>query len=178
MNRQLCTSKEIVTAAKHCLKDIEVEGNLSEDWILNQLVHYFRTDGSKFLLDVIMDLSLRYEKEFIDNNRSILAKCLVGDGNIAQPMILWVIDIEFKDKQTLLVKLSDYYYLITLVFKAKELDEDDLFIKMVEKNHFTVGMKLKVQNIQHAKVPLDDLNHYLNPVVHAQNHELFKVGSN
>ena len=99
-NQMSIQVKELMSVIMQILKDIEVEQNLTEDWIFNQLIHYWRTGATNTLLDVLMDQSLRYQKEFIQNDRSILTKCLVGDESIGQPMILWISDIDMMQHQS------------------------------------------------------------------------------
>ena len=143
------------------------------------MVHYFRINSSKKLDSIIADISQRYTKEFINNQRSILAKCLVGDESISRPMILWISDIDLIDNQTLTIKLSDYYYSINILFKAKELEEDALFIEYVAKGEYYLGQKIKVQNIQNTKlVNNDNQLDFSNPVVNAQNRDIFKLSLN
>ena len=177
-NKLTLNQHDIVEISKKILSQIEVEQNLTDDWIFNQLVHYFRTDGPKDLECIIMNLALRYTKEFIENNRSILAKWLVRDESISIPMLLWIIDIEFADNQTWIIKLSDYYYSINILLKGTELEEDAFLIDLLSKGEFYLGMKLKIQNIQYSMLASNNIKEFRNPVVNAQNKEIFKASIN
>ena len=120
----------------------------------------------------------RYMNEFIDNNRSVLAKCLVGDSSISSCMVLVIVDIEKVQNDTIVMRLSDMYYTINIIFKASQGTEETVFLKDINNGVYKLGMKLKCQNIFQSKEPLELQTEYSNPVVHAQHTETFKISQN
>jgi len=187
-NTKILPQKELLKTLSKCItealtnqhdqKVVDVESNLTEDWILNQLVHYFRIYQESHLLKIATNLVSRYKKEFVDNDRSVLALCLVGDENIAQSMVLWISDIEQVDKNTWVIRLSDYYYFVNILLKPQESEDDEYLVAQLNQGVYKVGMKLHCQNIQQARVPLENGSEYSNPVVNTQNKETFKVSIN
>lgn len=111
--------KKLVVSEEE-LKTEELESDVSDDWVFNQLVHCFRTHSKYDLVSISRHVVSRFKNEFVENQRSILAKCLVRDENISQSMVLWVIDIEKQDSSTWIVRLSDFFYFINVVLKAQE----------------------------------------------------------
>ena len=76
------------------------------------------------------------------------------------------------------MRLSDYFYSINILIRVHEFEEDVLLKSHLDKGVFKLGTKLKCQNIQPTKMPLELNQEYTNPVVNAQNKETFKVSIN
>jgi hypothetical protein len=169
--------KKLVVSEEDSKSD-ELENDVTDDWMFNQLVNYFRIHSKYDLISISKDIVSRFKNEFVENKRSILAKWLVRDENIGQAMVLWVIDIDKQDSTTWIIRLSDYFYFINVIIRANESEWDEWFAKQLEDKHLKVGMKLKCQNIQWTNVPLETIMEYANPVVNAQYKECFKLSPN
>jgi hypothetical protein len=111
--------KKLVVSEEDSKSD-ELENDVTDDWIFNQLVNYFRIHSKYDLISISKDIVSRFKNEFVENKRSILAKCLVRDENIGQAMVLWVIDIDKQDSTTWIIRLSDYFYFINVIIRANE----------------------------------------------------------
>ncbi|CAI2377389.1 unnamed protein product [Moneuplotes crassus] len=168
---------QLVKVIIQCLEEYKYEDSLTEDWIVNQLQHIFRVSENLSLDYILTQIYLRHSNEMNRGKLAplILSRCLVKDECISKCMNLWVIDIQHCNEEMTILRLSDYFYSINIIFKPKQFPDDQYFLSKIHEGRFKVGTKVKCQNIVPCDIPLENAQEYTNPVVNAQSRDTFKL---